>query len=176
MNKILSTLILLALSLSASETKVLDNLILEDKNGGMVLDNSAWNAHIFKGKTTLLMYVDPDEQPKGEIFKSTIVDLSANYPEDQFQIVVILNLDATWKPNALIQKLVKGKIEEFPRRSFVLDKKSILVNTWNLPTDEYNVLLLNHNAEVIVHHAGKWDTKQIEEFKTAATKQLKESL
>ena len=156
------TLAFLTLSLMADVTigTSLTNITLDNDDGGYV-KGGAYDALMLKGKTTLLMYVDPDEKSKGEVFKPTIEAFEKELDFSKFQIVVILNLNATWKPNALIESLLENKMKEYPKRTYVIDKNSVLVKKWNLVDDEYNVLVLNPDAEVLYVHKGEWDKSEM---------------
>lgn len=153
-------LLLLSLSFTAllaavDTNKALPTIVLEGDNGGYY-SGEAWNSEMFKGKTTLLMYVDPDEKSKGELFKPTIEAFEKELDFDTFQIVVIINLNATWKPDALIKTMMKSKITDYPKRTYILDTQATLVNGWDLPDDEYNTLLINKAGKVVYQHAGLW--------------------
>ena len=168
------TVFLLALSLSslfaAVDTTVpLPTIVLEGDSGGYYSGKS-WNSEVLKGKTTMLMYVDPDEKDKGEIFKPTIAGFEKDLDFDKFQILVIINLNATWKPDALIKKMMKSKLDEHPKRTYILDADSVLVKGWNLPDDEYNTLIINKEGKVIYQHQGEWSGTEIQTINTLVQK------
>ena len=143
--------------------KSLSAITLEGDNGGYY-NGTSWDSSVLNGKTTMLMYVDPDEKSKGELFKPTIEAFEKELDFDKFQILVILNLNATWKPDALIKKMMGGKIEEYPKRTYILDTNSALVKNWNLPDDEYNTLVINAESEVIYVHAGEWNDDEMKQI------------
>jgi len=142
----------------------LSTLSLEGDTGGYVAKGMPWSSKMLEGKTTMLMYVDPDEKSKGEVFKPTIEAFERDLDFNNFQILVILNLKATWKPNALISKLVKNKIKDYPKRIYVLDKNSVLVKTWGLKDNAYNTLVIDDKAKVIYTHSGEWKKGEISEI------------
>ena len=156
MKKILP-LLLISLSLMANPTvnTTLPHVVL-DKDNGSYVKGGAWDSSMLQGKTTLLMYVDPDEKSKGEVFKPTIEAFEKELDFSKFQILVIINLNATWKPNALIEKLLQNKMEDYPQRIYVMDKESVLVKKWKMNDDEYNVLVVNPQAKVLFSHSGEW--------------------
>ncbi len=168
------TVFLLALSLSSlfaavDTTAPLPTIVLEGDSGGYYSGKS-WNSEVLKGKTTMLMYVDPDEKDKGEIFKPTIARFEKDLDFDKFQILVIINLNATWKPDALIKKMMKSKLDEHPKRTYILDADSVLVKGWNLPDDEYNTLIINKEGKVIYQHQGEWSAPEIQKIDTLVQK------
>jgi len=174
MKKLLLILPLLLTSLFAEvdTTKPLPTLVLEENNGGFY-DGSSWSSELLKGKTTMLMYVDPDEKNKGEVFKTTIEGFEKDLDFSKFQILVIINLNATWKPDAIIKKMMKSKVDTYPKRTYILDSQSVLVKGWNLPDDEYNTLIIDQNAKVIFQHAGDWDEAQMQEVNTLVRSEVK---
>ncbi len=167
MKKLLLLLPLLFASLFAEvdTTKPLPTLVLEGDNGGYY-DGSSWSSDMLKGKTTMLMYVDPDEKSKGELFKPTIEGFEKELDFSKFQVLVIINLNATWKPDAIIKKMMKSKVDSYPKRTYILDAQSVLVKGWGLPDDEYNTLIIDQEGKVIYQHAGDWDDKQMKEVDT----------
>jgi len=174
MKKLLLILPLLLTSLfaEADTTKPLTPLVLEGDNGGS-FDGSSWSSDVLKGKITMLMYVDPDEKNKGEVFKPTIEAFEKDLDFSKFQILVIINLNATWKPDAIIKKMMKSKVDTYPKRTYILDAQSVLVKGWNLPDNEYNTLIIDQNAKVIFQHAGDWDEVQMQEVNTLVRSEVK---
>ncbi len=159
-------LTLITLFAEVDTTKPLSSIVLQDDKGGKY-SGEAWNSNMLLGKTTMLMYVDPDERSKGEIFKPTIAGFEKDLDFSQFQIVVMINLNATWKPNAVIKKMMKSKVEEHPKRQYVLDVDGALVKNWNLPDDEYNTLIINKEGKIIYQHKGQWkegEMKQVDQL------------
>jgi len=165
MKKMLLLFTLIATGLYADVTigQTLPQVTLDHKNGGY-FSGKAWNSSMLKGKTTMLMYVDPDEKDKGESFKPAIEKLEREVNFKHFQIVVILNLGATWKPNVLIKKLMKDKLTTYPKRIYVFDNNSVLVKKWGLKNDAYNVLLIDRKMKPIYSHSGKWTKKEIKKI------------
>ena len=123
-----------------------------------------WSSNILKGKTTMLMYVDPDEKYKGENFKPYIEKMEKELDFNRFQIVVVLNTGATWKPKFLIKKLMGDKLKKYPKRVYIFDNSSKLVKEWGLKNDEYNVLLINKDLKPVYIHSGKWSKEEMQKF------------
>jgi predicted transcriptional regulator len=174
MKKILLLPILTAIGISADVSigKILPQVTLDHKNGGY-FSGKAWNSSMLKDKTTMLMYVDPDEKDKGEVFKQTIERLEREVDFKKFQIVVVLNLGATWKPNMLIKKLMKDKLKTYPKRIYVFDNNSLLVKKWGVKNDAYNVLLINRKMELLYNHSGKWESGKIKKLDSLIRSQIK---
>jgi len=174
MKKLLLLLSLTAVTLFAevSMDKPLPSLTLEGDNGGHYA-GEAWNSSMLKGKTTMLMYVDPDERSKGEVFKPTIAGFEKDLDFSKFQIVVVINLNATWKPNAVIRKMMKSKVDEHPKRIYVLDVNSAFVKSWGLMDDEYNTIVINDNGQVIYNHSGEWKGDEMDKINTLVRSTVK---
>ena len=174
MKKILLLSILIAIGLHADVTigKTLPQVTLDHKNGGY-FSGKAWEASMLKGKITMLMYVDPDEKDKGESFKPAIEKLEREVNFKHFQIVVVLNLGATWKPNMLIRKLMKDKLTTYPKRIYVFDNNSELVKKWGMKNDTYNVLLIDKKMKPLYSHSGTWKAAEIKKIDSLIRSQVK---
>ncbi len=152
--------------------KSLSAITLEGDNGSYYT-GEAWGSSMLKGKTTMLMYVDPDEKSKGEIFKPTIEAFEKDLDFNKFQILVILNLDATWKPDFVIRSLMKSKLTDYPKRIYILDTNSVLVKEWGLTDNEYNTLVINDESKVIYSHSGKWKEGEIDKINVLIRSEVK---
>jgi len=165
MKKIIALLTFVIASLFAevNREQPLPTITLQGDTGGHY-NGDTWDSSTLQGKTTMLMYVDPDEKSKGEIFKPTIEALEKDLDFSRFQILVILNLDATWKPNAVIRSMMKSKVTDYPKRTYILDNSSVLVKNWGLQDDEYNTLLINDEGRVIYSHSGEWTDDEMKQI------------
>jgi len=153
--KLLLASLLTTLSLSALTLgEIPKTVTIEGDNGGNVADNSAWNSNTIKDKVYVMFYVDPDEKDVNEHFSAALK--KKNYREKgDFGSIAIINLAATWKPNFVIEKILKSKQEEFPDTIYVKDKASVLVNEWELGDDASNILLFDKNGKALFYKSGK---------------------
>jgi predicted transcriptional regulator len=174
MTKILLILGLTIASLPAEVNmyQTLPLISLADENGGYY-NGEAWDSSILQGKTTLLMYVDPDENSKGEVFKPSIEAFEEELDFRKFQILVIINLQATWKPIFMIRSFMKNKVTDFPKRTYVLDKNSVLVKKWGLTENEYNTLVIDGESKVVYSHSGIWKKDEITQIDRLIRSQVK---
>ena len=157
---LITTLLAMSLHAALPMGKVLPLASLSGQKGGY-LSGKAWNSSMLKGKTTLLIYADPDEQETGKKFAPLIDTLESKLNPRQFQVVMIMNLGATWKPTFLIEKL-SGKIAgKYPKRIFVLDKKSLLTQKWGLKNNAYDVLVIDKKARLRYSHSGVLTSKDM---------------
>ncbi len=147
-------------SLHALEIK---DVSLNGEHGGFV-NGKTWTFSQNQNKVRLIFYVDPDERAKGKNFKGNATKLEELYLGQNFKVQVILNLDATWVPTALISSKIKSKQEDRPQRDFILDKDKTLVKKWGIADNEYNVLVFDNSNKLIYQHSGdvsKEDIKTI---------------
>lgn len=145
-------------------------LTLSGKDGGR-LDGKDWSTAEIKGKVTSLFYVDPDE---ADMNKAATEALNTeSFDNDKFQSIAIVNMAAApWKPNAVIEYMLKGKQKKFPRALFLKDFNKVLMNKWQLKDHSSNVLIFNKNEELIFKVMGKLSADHIIEMISIIKKNL----
>jgi len=125
---------------------------IRGKDGG-TLNEKAWESQSMKGKVIAFFYVDPDvkdlNDALGVCLKSEKLD------KEIFQIVAVINLAATWMPNALIEMALKEKQKQFPNVLYVKDKSKLLVKEWDLEDDNSDIIIFDKNGKCIYKHFGK---------------------
>lgn len=158
---LLLTALLASLSLNAATIgEKPATAIIEGDNGGLVLDGSAWSSETLKDKVYVMFYVDPDEKDVNSHYSAALK--AQKYREKgDFQSIAIINLAATWKPNFVIEKVLKGKQEEFPTTLYVKDKNSVLVNAWDLEDDASNILIFDKSGKLLFYKSGKMQEDDI---------------
>jgi len=132
---------------------------IEGDNGGMVLDGSAWNSSAIKDKVYVMFYVDPDEKDTNNAFSTTLKE--KKYDRSNYGSLAVINLAATWKPDIIIESILKGKQEEFPDTIYVKDKKSVLVNEWKVEDDASNILIFSKDSKLLFYKSGKLSEEDI---------------
>jgi predicted transcriptional regulator len=155
MNKFHIALVALAITLNLSAFtlgEVQKEVIISGDNGGLASDGSAWDSKSIKDKVYVMFYVDPDEKDTNEHFTKALK--AKQYNIQNYGSIAIVNLAATWKPNFVIEKILKSKQEEFPNTIYVKDKASVLVNEWGLPNDASNVLLFDKDGKLLFVKSG----------------------
>jgi len=131
-------------------------VVLEKANGGLVKDDSQWSSNMLREKVYVMFYVDPDEKDLNEDFSQALK--AKKYREKgAFGSIAVINLAATWKPNFIIESILKGKQKEFPKTVYVNDKKSVLVHKWNLADDNSDIIIFDKKGKVLFYKAGKMD-------------------
>ena len=159
MKKMILMTVLLGLSILNAVTigKEVPEITISGKDGG-TLNEKAWEAHSMKGKVIAFFYVDPDVKDLNDALG---VRLKAeNLDKNKFQTVAVINLAATWMPNALIEMALKEKQKQFPDVLYVKDKNKLLVKTWNLDDDNSDVVIFDKNGKCIYKYFGKLTEKE----------------
>lgn len=150
----------LTLNLSAVTVgEVPTAVVIDSNNGGMVLDGSAWDSSTIKDKLYVMFYVDPDEKDTNNEFSATLKE--KKYDRSNYASLAVINLAATWKPNFVIESILKGKQEEFPDTIYVKDKSSVLVNEWQIDDDASNILIFSKRGELLFYKSGKMSQEDI---------------
>ena len=147
----------LALALSLGE--VPKEVVLDGKKGGKV-SGGAWSSKSLKGKVHALFYVDPDKKDLNEAFANTLK--KKNYDASKAASVAVINMASTWKPDFIIESILKKKQKKYPRALYVKDKKKVLVKEWGLADDNYNVLIFDKKGKLIYKKAGKMSKTEID--------------
>jgi len=151
---------LLSLSLSALTIgEIPKHVMIEGDNGGIVSDSSVWDSHTLKEKVLVLFYVDPDEKSLNDNFSAALK--AKKFDRANYGSIAIVNMAASWKPNFAIESALKSKQEEFPDTLYVKDKKSILVNEWNLRDDSSDILIFAKDGTLLFQKDGKMSADEI---------------
>lgn len=153
---------ILVLNLSAITLgEVPKNVTIANDNGGMVADGSAWNSSSIKDKVIVMFYIDPDEKDTNAHFSKALKE--KKFDSTKFGSIAIVNLAATWKPNFVIESILKTKQKEFPNTIYVKDKNSVLVNEWDVQNDASNILLFSKNGKLLFYKSGAMSEEEIDQ-------------
>jgi predicted transcriptional regulator len=155
MNKFHTALVALAITLNLSAFtlgEVQKELIISDDKGGLVVDGSAWDSKSIKDKVYVMFYVDPDEKDTNSHFSDALK--AKHYDRANYGSIAIVNLAATWKPNFIIEKLLKSKQEEFPDTIYVKDKNKVLVKEWGVADDASDILIFSKTGKLLFYKVG----------------------
>ena len=79
-------------------------------------------------------------------------------------MVAILNMAATWIPDAVINFKLKSRQEEDKSTVFVKDLEKTLVQQWGLKDDESNIMLFGKDGKLLYSGAGKFTENQVQEL------------
>ena len=166
MKKLLVTLLITCLPFALmAEPKVGSTLspVVLDGNAGGLVSGGAWDsAATFKGKVTLVFYVDVDEK---DLNSHAVAEFKkVKRTSEKFQSVVIINMDATWKPNSIISSLLEDSQKENPKTIYVKDMKKALVKSWNMGDDTSDIMAIGPMGEVLFARDGKLSDADIKDI------------
>ncbi len=149
--------------------EVPSQVALSGKDGGKV-SGGAWDSSMLKDKVHVVFYVDPDEKDKNEAFADALK--KEGFDHSKFTSVAIINLAATWKPDMIIEAILKSKQKKFPHAIYVKDKHKTLVKKWEMADDESDILIFDKSGKIIYKKFGKLSNNDISE----AIKLIKKSM
>ena len=86
-------------------------VVLEGDRGERV-NGGLWSSDELVGNVHVLFYVDPDESDLNNAASDALK--AEDFDKEQFRSVAIINMDATWLPNAVLQMRLESKQEEYP--------------------------------------------------------------
>ncbi len=133
---------------------------ISGEDGGKT-DGTAWSSSMLKGKVHTLFYVDPDKKDLNDPLADALK--ARNFDRSKVGSVAIVNLAATWLPNALIEAKLKEKQKKFPHTTYVKDKNKVLVKEWELADDNSDIVIFDQKGRVIYKKFGKVTQSEIQE-------------
>lgn len=128
-------------------------VVLSGEAGGKVEKDLPWSSEELRGKVFVLFYVDPDENSLNDAVATALKE--QHYDHDKFQSVAVINLAASWKPNFVIESVLKDRQKEFPYTIYVKDRQKVLVKDWGLADQNNNVVAFSKEGKVIFRKDGK---------------------
>lgn len=163
----MTKLLLLILSVLAS-TQAFAGLTLGQKpasvtiqgDDGGKLDGTPWSSDMIKGKVWTLFYVDPDERNANEELEQSLE--KEKFPRDKYGSIGIINMAASWLPNAAIASSLKDKQEKYPDTVYVKDLAKTLVAKWKLADDQYDVIVFDKQGNVVYTKDGEFKKADID--------------
>lgn len=155
---ILSVLLIANFAMAIELGKVPSVITISGENGAKI-DGSSWSSSMLKGKVHTLFYVDPDEKDLNNAFADALK--AKNFNRKKFNSVAIVNLAATWLPNAIIESKLADKQKKFPDTIYVKDKNKVLVKQWNLADDNSDILIFDKKGKLIYKKFGKVSDSEI---------------
>ena len=158
---ILGLLVLFGSAMAVELGKVPSKVTISGESGGK-LNGSAWSSSMLKGKVYTLFYVDPDKKDVNNALADALK--AKKFDRKKVNSVAILNMAATWLPNALIESKLKEKQKQFPDTLYVKDKKKVLVKKWKLADDNSDILIFDKKGKLIYKKFGKVSASEIKKM------------
>ena len=159
---ILISLILLLPVLAFSEIPIGEKpktVILQGEDGGR-LDGSQWSSEEIQGLIYMVFYIDSDEKELNDHMSQRLK--KEKFPRDKVKSIAIINMDATWAPDFAIQSSLEEKQKEFPHTLYIKDIEKLLVKSWNLGDDNYDVLVFDPSGKVVFSKDGKLSEAELD--------------
>jgi predicted transcriptional regulator len=123
------------------------------------LDKSAWSSDEFKGKVSVVFYVDPDVKDLNNEASEALK--KEKFSLEKYQSFGIINMAATWMPNFAISSALKAKQKRYPDTIYVRDYKKELVKQWGISDHNSNVLAFDKQGRLIFRKDGKLGPEDI---------------
>jgi len=108
------------------------------------------------------MYVDPDEVKVNAHVEDALAE--QGFDREKVGSVAVINMAATWKPNFVIDMILKKKQEKYPHTLYLRDLRGEMVSGWGLVDNSYHVLLVGHEGEVLFSAGGALSKEQVGEL------------
>lgn len=134
------------------------------------LDKSTWTSEEFKGKVSVVFYVDPDVKDLNNDASEALK--KEKFSLEKYQSFGIINMAATWMPNIAISSALKVKQKSYPDTIYVRDCKKVLVEKWGISDDNSNVLAFDKEGRLIFRKDGKLGPEDIEKLLQAIREHL----
>jgi len=153
MKKIILGLLLIAGNVFAIDLGKIPPQLKLSGDLGEKIDGGTWNSNMIKGKMHILFYVDPDKRDLNNALADALQ--ARNFDKRKVDSIAVINLAATWIPNAILENILKKKQKKFPDTLYVKDKKKVLVKKWNLADDNSDILIFDQKGKLIYKKFGR---------------------
>jgi YtfJ family uncharacterized protein len=149
--------------------QVPEKVELKGKLGGH-LDKSPWSSEEFKGKVSVVFYVDPDVKDLNNEASEALKN--EKFSREKYQSFGMINMAATWMPNIAISSALKAKQKRYPDTIYVRDYKKVLVEKWGISDHNSDVLAFDKQGRLIFRKDGKLDSEDIKRLIQAIREHL----
>ncbi len=139
----------------------LPSILLSEK-AGEILEGGAFDTTSLKGKTFLVVHIDPDEKKLNEKAQNALEEAKLSGPK--YGSIVIINAKATWIPNGVLKTALKVNKKEHPETIYVLDYSKTFVNLWNFKDNSSSFMVINSEGMPIFRKDGKLTEQDISEM------------
>ncbi|AYF45028.1 MULTISPECIES: YtfJ family protein [unclassified Halobacteriovorax] len=132
-------------------------------NGGR-LNGNAWSSKELKGKVHVLFYVDPDEKDLNNHASEALA--AEKFDLKKYASVAVINMDATWLPNSILEGALEDKQKKYPNTLYVKDLEKVVVKKWDgiVKDDDSNIIVFDKAGNIIYKINGKASDKQVKEM------------
>jgi uncharacterized protein len=132
------------------------------EKAGEVLEGGTFDTASLRGKTFLLVHIDPDEKKLNEKAQNALEEAKLKGPK--YGSIVIINAKATWIPNGVLKTALKVNKKDHPDTIYVLDYSKTFVNQWNFKDNSSSFMVINSEGIPIFRRDGKLSEQDISEM------------
>ena len=136
-------------------------VVLEGDQGNRV-NGGSWSSDELVGAVHVLFYVDPDESDLNNAASDALK--AEHFDKAQYRSVDIINMDATWLPNAVLQMRLESKQEEDPPNDLCAGQPDCWWRSWDLADDSSDIVLFDRDGTVLFSVDGQLTEVQIQEL------------
>src|SRR5574343_613162 len=154
-------LIILLLIISYSVNAGLPNIVLSGK-AGETLEGEPFDTASLRGKTFLLVHLDPDKKSLNEKAQNALEAAKLSGPK--YGSIVIINAKSTWIPNGILRTGLNLNKKKHPDTIFVLDYSKTFVDQWNFKDNSSSFMIINSDGLPIFRREGKLSDEDIAEM------------
>ncbi len=136
---------------------------ISGENGGR-LNGKAWSSSELKDKVHVLFYVDPDEKDLNNHASEALA--REKFDLTKYASVAVINMDATWLPNSILEGALEDKQKKYPNTLYVKDLEKVIVKKWKgiVKDDDSNILVFNKKGSLVYKINGKASDAQVKEM------------
>lgn len=129
---------------------------------GETLEGEPFDTASLRGKTFLLVHLDPDQKDLNEKAQNALEEAKLSGPK--YGSVVIINAKSTWIPNGILRTGLKINKKKHPNTIFVLDYSKTFVDQWNFKDNSSSFMIINSEGLPIFRREGKLSDSDITEL------------
>lgn len=129
---------------------------------GETLEGNPFDTASLKGKTYLLVHLDPDKKDLNEKAQNALEEAKLSGPK--YGALVIINAKSTWIPNGILRTGLNFNKKKHPGTIFVLDYSKTFVDQWNFKDNSSSFMIINSDGLPIFRREGLLSDKDISEM------------
>jgi uncharacterized protein len=129
---------------------------------GETLDGKDFDTSSLKGKTFLLVHLDPDQRDLNDKAQKALEAAKLSGPK--YGSVVLINAKSSWIPNGILKTALKLSQKKFADTTYVLDYSKTFVDQWNFKDNSSSFMVINADGLPIFRREGKLSDADIAEL------------
>ena len=129
--------------------RTLPDIILKGELGSRV-DKSEWSSKSLSGKINLVIYTTPNKEKSVRPLINKIKE--KKFSSEKFGTTLIANLKVIAPIEHMVRKKLTKKALENKNVTYVIDRRKVLVNKWELKDGKAHILLFDASSNLISHY------------------------